>query len=195
MGRVVQQPQNDYVVKRIMIAGLSDAATQQLRSQLPVREGDTLTPEKYSELRDTVHAFDSHLIVHSLAESSTETAIAISLNPAVTQTLATTPRVQVQSATEDIHISGEIQKANVVTQTPIVYPPLAKAARVQGTVTFIANIGTDGTVQNLQLMSGPPLLVQAAMQSVNQWVYKPTLLNGKPVPVITTIEVNFTLAE
>jgi periplasmic protein TonB len=87
-------------------------------------------------------------------------------------------------------------KANLVSQAPHpVYPPLAKAAHVQGTVTFAATIGKDGTVQNLQLVSGPPLLVQAAMQSVNQWVYRPTIVDGNPVAVTTTIEVNFTLAE
>jgi protein TonB len=82
-----------------------------------------------------------------------------------------------------------------VSQPKPVYPPLAKAARVQGTVSFQAVIGTDGTVRNLQLISGPPLLVQAAMMAVQQWVYEPTLLNGKPVEVITTIDVNFTLQD
>ncbi len=85
--------------------------------------------------------------------------------------------------------------SKIVSQPPPVYPPLAKAARVQGTIRFDATIGTDGTVRNLQLLSGPPLLVQAAMTSVQQWVYEPTLLNGKPVEVITTIDVTFTLAE
>ena len=60
---------------------------------------------------------------------------------------------------------------------------------------FKAMIAKDGTIQNLQLVSGPPLLVQAAMQAVKQWEYKPTLLNGEPVEVITTIDVNFTLSQ
>jgi len=76
-----------------------------------------------------------------------------------------------------------------------VYPPLAKAARVQGTVKFEAVIGKDGSIQNLHMISGPPLLVQAAMQAVQQWKYRPTLLNGEPVEVITTIDVNFTLSQ
>jgi protein TonB len=66
---------------------------------------------------------------------------------------------------------------------------------VQGTVKFQATISKDGTIQNLQLLGGPPLLVQAAMQAVQQWQYKPTLLNGDPVEVITTIDVNFTLSQ
>ena len=75
------------------------------------------------------------------------------------------------------------------------YPPLAKQARIQGTVRFTAIIGKDGTIQNLQLVSGHPLLVPAAQDAVKQWVYKPTLLNGEPVEVITQIDVNFTLSQ
>jgi len=88
-----------------------------------------------------------------------------------------------------------VQQANLIKQPKPVYPPLAKAARVQGTVKFQATISKDGTIENLQLLSGPPLLVQAAMQAVQQWQYKPTLLNGDPVEVITTIDVNFTLSQ
>ena len=78
---------------------------------------------------------------------------------------------------------------------PPLYPPLAKQARIQGVVRFTAIIGKDGNIQNLQLVSGHPLLVEAAKQAVSQWQYKPTLLNGDPVEVVTTIEVNFTLSQ
>ena len=88
-----------------------------------------------------------------------------------------------------------MQQANLIKQPKPVYPPLAKAARVQGTVKFQATISKDGTIQNLQLLSGPPLLVTAAKDAVLQWQYKPTLLNGDPVEVITTIDVNFTLSQ
>ncbi len=94
-----------------------------------------------------------------------------------------------------IRVGGNVQQANLIKQPKPVYPPLAKAARVQGTVKFQATISKDGTIQNLQLLGGPPLLVQAAMQAVEQWQYKPTLLNGDPVEVITTIDVNFTLSQ
>jgi len=76
-----------------------------------------------------------------------------------------------------------------------VYPPLAKSARVQGQVEFSAIIGKDGTIQNLTLVKGHPLLVRAAQEAVEQWRYKPTLLNGEPVDVITNIIVNFTLTQ
>ena len=96
-------------------------------------------------------------------------------------------------STAPVRVGGNVIAANLIRQVKPVYPPLAKAARVQGTVKFQASIGKDGTIQNLQMLSGPPLLVQAAMQAVQQWVYKPTLLNGEAVEVITTIDVNFTL--
>ena len=92
-------------------------------------------------------------------------------------------------------VGGNVMQASLIRQPKPVYPPLAKAARVQGTVKFEAQIAKDGTIQNLHLISGPPLLVQAAMQAVQQWQYKPTLLNGEPVEVITTIDVNFTLSQ
>ena len=75
------------------------------------------------------------------------------------------------------------------------YPALAKSARIQGTVRFTAIIGKDGTIQNLQLVSGHPMLVASATEAVKQWVYRPTLLNGEPVEVITQIDVNFTLSQ
>ena len=86
-----------------------------------------------------------------------------------------------------------MQAANILRQVKPPYPPLARQARIQGTVRFNAVIGKDGHIQNLQLVSGHPLLVAAATQAVEQWVYKPTLLNDVAVDVITTIDVNFTL--
>jgi protein TonB len=94
-----------------------------------------------------------------------------------------------------IRVGGNVQAANLVRKVTPVYPPLAKQARIQGTVRFTAIIGKDGTIQNLQLVSGHPLLVTAAQDAVRQWVYKPTLLNGEPVEVVTQIDVNFTLSQ
>ncbi len=94
-----------------------------------------------------------------------------------------------------IRVGGNVQQAKLVRQPKPVYPPLARQARIQGTVRFNAIIGRDGTIQNLQLVSGHPLLVPSAQDAVKQWVYQPTLLNGEPVEVITIIDVNFTLSQ
>jgi len=74
------------------------------------------------------------------------------------------------------------------------YTPIAKIGRISGIVRLIGTIDKDGTIRNLQVVSGHPMLAQAALEAVRQWVYKPTLLNGNPVEVIAPIEVNFTLA-
>lgn len=92
-----------------------------------------------------------------------------------------------------IRVGGNVQQANILTQIAPDYPPMARESGIQGTVRFEATIGLDGHVQNLQLVFGNPLLVAPAMKAVNQWTYKPTLLNGNPVRVVTTIDVNFTL--
>jgi protein TonB len=96
---------------------------------------------------------------------------------------------------KQIRVGGNVQSAKLVRQPKPVYPPLARQARIQGVVRFTAIIGKDGTIQNLQLISGHPLLVQSAQEAVRQWVYQPTLLNNEPVEVITQIDVNFTLTQ
>jgi protein TonB len=84
------------------------------------------------------------------------------------------------------------------TVTPVktvepVYPPLAKQARISGTVRFTLRIGKDGSIQSIQLISGHPLLVPAAMEAVKQYVYNPVLLNGNPVEAVTLVDVHFAL--
>jgi protein TonB len=95
---------------------------------------------------------------------------------------------------EIVRVGGDVQAALVVREVEPNYPPLAKQARISGTVVMNAIIGRDGSVQDLKLVSGNPLLVESAMQAVRQWVYKPTFLNGKPVEVGTEIDIHFHLA-
>jgi TonB family protein len=93
-----------------------------------------------------------------------------------------------------IRVGGNVQQTKLIIQPHPVYPPLAKQARISGTVTFNAIIGTDGHIVSLTVVKGHPLLIQAAMDAVKNWVYSPTLLNGEPVEVATTIDVVFTFA-
>jgi len=92
-----------------------------------------------------------------------------------------------------IRVSTGVQQAKRSNYVEPIYPPLAKQARIQGVVKLQAIIGRDGTIQNLTVVSGHPLLVQAALDAVQQWRYSPTLLNNEPVEVETIIEVNFRL--
>jgi outer membrane biosynthesis protein TonB len=98
-------------------------------------------------------------------------------------------------AEQQVRVESNIQAANLIKKVIPIYPQLARLASIQGTVRFTANIGKDGRILNLKFMSGPPVLVESASAAVKQWVYRPTLLNGKPVEVITQIDVNFTLHE
>jgi protein TonB len=105
------------------------------------------------------------------------------------------PPVEQKKVVQRIRVGGQVQQANLIRQPKPIYPPLAKQARIQGVVRFEAIIGKDGTIQNLRMISGHPLLVPAAQEAVKQWLYKPTLLNGEPVEVATVIDVNFTLSQ
>jgi TonB family protein len=89
--------------------------------------------------------------------------------------------------------AGATQNARLISNPSPVYPQGAKSAGVTGTVELAAVIGEDGHIQTLKVVSGHALLQKAALDAVWQWVYQPTLLNGKPVKVSTTIKVNFTL--
>ena len=93
-----------------------------------------------------------------------------------------------------VRVGGNVQQANLIRQVKPPYPPLAKQARIQGTVVLEAVISKQGSVENLRVISGHPLLIQAALDAVKQWKYKPTLLNGEPVEVVTTVTVNFNLS-
>ncbi|MBL0159266.1 MAG: energy transducer TonB [Bryobacterales bacterium] len=90
-------------------------------------------------------------------------------------------------------VGGNVQDALVISRKIPEYPAIARSMRVEGKVVFQAVIGTAGTIQQLQLVSGHPLLVQAAMDAVRLWRYRPTMLNGDPIEVDTIISVNFTL--
>jgi protein TonB len=92
-------------------------------------------------------------------------------------------------------VGGDVQAAKLVKKVIPVYPPLARQARVSGTVQLLGIIAKDGTIQQLQVTSGHPLLVQAALDAVRQWIYRPTLLNGQAVEVIAPIDVIFTLGQ
>jgi len=88
-----------------------------------------------------------------------------------------------------------MMQGNLIDRIQPVYPPIAKAAHVQGKVILSATISKEGAIENLQVVSGHPMLVKAAMEAVKQWRYRPYLLNGQPVEVETQIIVNFVLAE
>ncbi|MGO9405286.1 MAG: energy transducer TonB [Terriglobales bacterium] len=108
----------------------------------------------------------------------------------VSQT-ANIPRV---ATPQRIRVSSGVSTGLLIRKVTPNYPPLAKQARIQGQVVLQAEISKEGTIQNLQLISGHPMLAPAAIEAVKQWRYKPYLLNGEPVAVETQVVVNFSLS-
>jgi len=102
------------------------------------------------------------------------------------------PKVQA-AAPKKVSISAGVMTGMLVQKTQPIYPPIAKAARVSGTVVLQATISKAGTIENLHVISGPAMLQQAAMDAVKTWRYRPYLLNNEPVEVETTVNVIFTL--
>jgi protein TonB len=92
-----------------------------------------------------------------------------------------------------IRQGGNVTAAKLVNKVQPLYPPLARQTRISGTVRLHAIIGKNGQVEQLEVISGHPLLVQAALDAVKQWRYQATTLNGEPVEVDTTIDVIFSL--
>jgi protein TonB len=92
-----------------------------------------------------------------------------------------------------VPVGGRIKIPAKVLHVPPVYPAIAQQARVEGVVIIEAIIGTDGRVKEARVLRSKPLLDEAALAAVRQWVFSPTTLNGVPVPVLMTVTVNFTL--
>lgn len=97
------------------------------------------------------------------------------------------------SEKKPVRVGGEIQQARKIVHVQPIYPELARKVRVEGIVVLEARIDEVGNVSSLRILRGHPLLNQAALDAVKQWKYSPTLLNGEPVPVMTTISVVFSL--
>jgi TonB family protein len=197
-------------IKSIEFSGISPEAEQELRNRLQVHEGDTITGADTARINQAVQEYDSHLRAGFIMRTAPhggegEATLRISVLPQANGSgplpapVPPPPNVQTVPATPmppgTIRVGGEVQGSKIVNKATPIYPPLAKAARVQGTVQLSVQIGPDGTVQDVQLISGHPLLAQAAIDAVKQWFYQPTLLNGNPVSVLTTVDVNFTLSQ
>ena len=91
-----------------------------------------------------------------------------------------------------IRLAPRVVEANLIHDVTPIYPPEAGRARIEGTVVLQAVIGKDGSVQDVRVESGLPMLAQAAVDAVKQWRYRPYLLNGEPVEVDSRITINFT---
>jgi protein TonB len=109
--------------------------------------------------------------------------------------ISSTPTAVPKVATpQRVRVSLGVSQGLLIKKVQPTYPPLARQARIQGRVLLQAEISKDGTIENLRLINGHPMLAPAAIEAVKQWRYKPYMLNGEPVAVETQVEVNFTLS-
>ena len=100
--------------------------------------------------------------------------------------VSATPMAMPKIATPHrVRVSSGVTSGLLVRKVTPAYPPLARQARIQGQVRLQAQISKNGDIENLQLISGHPMLAPAAIEAVKQWKYKPYLLNGEPVEVET----------
>jgi TonB family protein len=153
-----------------------DALRQKLEGRISLHEGDQITRASLTDLVAAVREVDEHLNVR--VDNSGVITIMLGNGPP-----------------QRIRVGGNVQQANLIQKVQPIYPPQAKQDHVQGKVRFTVLIGKDGHIQNIELVSGEPVLADAAKDAVSQWVYKPTLLNGQPVEVLTQVDVNFTLSQ
>ncbi len=143
----------------------------------------SLTPEREKRLRA---AKVSSAVIAAVTRKSAEKKKTVGLGGIPSATSGENPR--------QIKVSESVQEARIISQTPPAYPILARQARISGTVRLHAIVAEDGSVDELEVVSGPLLLLKAALDAASEWKYQPTLLNGEPVKVDTTVDVIFTLS-
>jgi protein TonB len=110
-----------------------------------------------------------------------------------TRTIVNGPAPPPPPPVKPVPVGGRIREPQKVFSVAPVYPAIARTAGISGTVVLQAVIGVDGSITDLRVASGIPLLDQAALDAVRRWRYRPTLLNGVPVPIVMTVAVRFTL--
>jgi TonB family protein len=126
--------------------------------------------------------------VLGLGISGSAVAVALHINPAASG-MDTNP----SKAPKQLSVSAEIMSGNLLNKVMPVYPPAAKKARIQGAVVLQIVIGRNGIIQNARVISGPQELQQSALDAVRQWKYKPYLLNGDPIEVLSTVNIIYSL--
>lgn len=177
-------------LERIEVRGLSEPLLGNVRQGLQTFKGQPMSENLLNQIRGWVRTnVVDEVAGFSVTDSNDNSAVLI--------TFASPNQEPADRAFEaapgpgPIRVGGNIQQQNLLQQIKPVYPPLAKQAQIQGVVVLEAEISKEGRVDNLKVITGHPLLIQAAIDAVKQWVYKPVLLNGEPVGVVTTITVNF----
>ncbi|MGA3203452.1 MAG: energy transducer TonB, partial [Bryobacteraceae bacterium] len=207
-------------LKSIDTSALPQELVEKVSAALPVHVGDPFGNDDVARVRAALKEVDEHL-AFGFKDGASDVTLTVTLRsprsiqvipnyrivndgtpgslseagPAVSVQTAAAALPPPASGVQRIRVGGNVQSSNLAKKVTPTYPALAKQARIQGTVRFTALIGADGRITSLQLIEGHPLLVESAQEAVAQWQYKPTLLNGDAVEVVTQIDVNYTLAQ
>ena len=182
---------------------LAPQLTPKTQATAPIRQVVvTIKPQPQQELTQPTKIPEHANFVHDepLPPAPAQGFVGVegATGPSIAETLAapivvTPPPPPVQSPTVPVPVGGDVMAARLIYQVKPIYPALGRQVRVQGTVRLRAIIDKDGSITNLTVLSGHPLLIPAAIEAVKQWRYQPTKLNGVPVEVETTVDVNFIL--
>lgn len=183
------------VLKRIDVDSLPEPLRERMRARLAPYENRSVTREMITEVRNLASEIDRHIIPVWRSIGENQLALAVILSEGTPMRAGVPASDFPPSGEQRIRVGAGVQARNLIEAPQPIYPPLAKQARIQGTVRLDVLIGTDGSVRAARAFSGHPLLLPAAMEAVRQWKYRPTYLNRKPVEVVTQVDVNFTLPE
>jgi TonB family protein len=177
---------------QIDVSLLSEPLRSTMRARLAPFEGQQYSRDLRNKVLDAAREIDARAAVGRVQQSRAADGRLITT---LGITLYEAPQASPPTSETRIPVSGADQSARLINMVRPQYPPLARQARIQGTVRFGAVIDKEGRVSRLTLVSGHPLLVQAAQEAVRQWTYQPALLDGQPVEVFTEIDVNFTVPQ
>ncbi len=195
-----------HTLMSVLALGLSEDARTALLNRIPVEAGQPMDTEAIGKIANTVHNVDNDLILWEMPIGN-QVAITITapgfwlpdVDPAVklervkAESSAPAQSTSTQFTPQRIKVAPNIQAAKLISKVEPEYPPIAKANHIQGVVRFTVITGKDGQVELVSLLSGHPLLVDAARHAVSQWAYSPTYVNGSLVEVLTDVEVEFFL--
>jgi len=190
---------NSSHIARFDIRGLSDQARSDLLAALPFHVGDECSPGMLEKIRAAALAFDEHSEVSSNTYKGQTIVTVMAPSAAAAAVPGGTVSFSMRAASPlpgPIEVGGPVQASALIYGPRPQYPPMARQAHISGVVHLHATIAANGTIQQLEVIPpSHPLLIPAAMEAVRTWRYKPTLLNGEPVAVETTIDVSFSLTE
>jgi len=191
LGSVPSDGSELVTIQAIRLEGLGIPDDEFLAKLPPLHVNDRVSRRSLSDFMQAVRQMDEHLMTSYASASTAPNSVTVRISaPNVAEIARPVPAFP-----GAIPVGGRVQNAKLISHEDPVYPELAKSYRISGTVELKALIGPDGHMKQLSVISGHPLLQQAALDAVKTWVYAPTLVNNNPVSVSTTIDVIFTLSQ